>query len=448
MQNLLVEKPVDPIQFLIDQLKRDDDDVPKIIVLGPPASGKRSIARMICGKLRTAHLTPQSIIDEADTALKTQAQKYKIEDVPTELWVELVQNRMSLFDCVKKGWVMDSFPFTRDQAHALQAAGIYPKHCVFLEASDTVVIERAQGKRVDPKTGDVYHITFDWPSTQDIADRLQEVGGISEEDIVKRLVVYHRHIAGIVKCFEKTSKSINADQPKTDVFAQVMTFLSGKARSLAPHTPRVVLCGPTGSGKGVQATLLANKYNLVNVSMGQLIKQAITDEAKSGQACKPYVEKAMLVPDAIVLNILKDRLTQLDCITRGWVLHGYPKSREQAEQLAGAGLAPNRVLFLHVPNDSVLERLTLRATDPVTGDRYHQLYNPPHTQEVKGRLVTHPCDTEEEVRRRLTQYHAFSEEIQDYYTAGQDVNADQDPHTVFEWIESVIVNPLPKELLQ
>ena len=106
-----------------------------------------------------------------------------------------------------------------------------------------------------------------------------------------------------------------------------------------------------------------------------------------------------------------------------------------------------RVFFLDVPNESVLERLTQRATDPITGDRYHLLYNPPRTQEVKDRLCLHPKDEENEVKKRLAGYSVYSDEIADFYEEAQRVNADQDPHTVFETIESQIVNPLPKKLL-
>jgi len=104
------------------------------------------------------------------------------------------------------------------------------------------------------------------------------------------------------------------------------------------------------------------------------------------------------------------------------------------------------VFFLAVPVDSVIERLTLRATDPLTGEHYHLLYNPPLTQEIKDRLSTFPPDDEEQVRKRLSQYHAYSEELTDYYVDGQLINGDQDPHTVFESIESTIVNQLPKRL--
>ena len=103
------------------------------------------------------------------------------------------------------------------------------------------------------------------------------------------------------------------------------------------------------------------------------------------------------------------------------------------------------MFFLDVPNDSVMERLTLRATDPITGDRYHMLYNPPRTKEVKNRLRCDPKDQEEDVQKRLAQYHAYSEEINDYYMDAQHINADQDPHTVFECIESMTVNPIPAQ---
>lgn len=446
LEALIVEKPANPLQFLIGLLKRDNIDVPQIVIMGPPASGKRTISKMVSSKLRTAHLTPENLINDADSDLKTEAEVFvkKNETLPTDLWLKIVQERMKLFDCVKKGWVMEGFPQTREQAIALQAAGIYPKHCVILDAADTVLIERAQGKRVDPVHGDVYHTTFDWPPSTDIQNRLKEVEGYTEEDMINKLIVYHRHFEGILDCFKSVAKTVNADQPKADVFSQVYTYLSSQPRSNAPHTPRIVLLGATGSGKGVQASLLANKYNIVNVSCGHLIKQAIADETKQGQAAKAYIDKGMMVPDNIVMTILSDRLSQLDCVSRGWVLHGYPTTREQAETLSKEGFVPNRVFFLDVPNDSVVERLTLRATDQITGERYHMLYNPPRTQEVKERLQQHPSDTDDTVRQKLAQYHAYVEEIADYYTEGQHVNADQDPHTVFECIESMIVNPLPK----
>lgn len=89
-----------------------------------------------------------------------------------------------------------------------------------MDAPDTVLIERAQGKRVDPKTGDIYHTTFDLPSNPEIQSRLEEVPGYKEDEMVKKLIEYHRHIDGVLDCYKTTIKTINADQPKADVFSQ------------------------------------------------------------------------------------------------------------------------------------------------------------------------------------------------------------------------------------
>ena len=102
------------------------------------------------------------------------------------------------------------------------------------------------------------------------------------------------------------------------------------------------------------------------------------------------------------------------------------------------------MFFLDVPNDSVYERLTLRSLDAVTGDRYHALYNPPRTTDIKERSAQHPMDAEDTIKQRLSNYYAYAEEIADFYEDAQHINADQDPHTVFECVESMLVNPLPK----
>ncbi|XP_066294250.1 adenylate kinase 8-like isoform X2 [Branchiostoma lanceolatum] len=445
--NIVIDKPEEPIQYIIDYLKRENDDVPQICILGPPAAGKRTISREVCKRLRVVHITPEALVGDDVNPVAKQARNFvkSEESIPVEVWVSLVKNRIKSHDCIKKGWLLEGFPQTRDQAQAIQAEGISPKHCVVLEAPDTVLIERVAGKRVDPQTGDVYHTTFDWPSNAEIESRLVVPEGITEESMVNNLVEYHRHTADVLRCFPKVTKNINADQPKADILALVLTFLNSTPRTAAPHTPRIVLLGPTGAGKSVQASLIANKYNIVNLSCGALIKEAIADETKIGEAIKPYVERGMMVPDNLVMKVLSDRLSRLDAVSRGWVMHGFPRTREQAESLKDANLDPNRVFFLDIPNDSVMERLVLRRTDPVTGERYHFLYNPPRTNEVKSRLHQHPKDEEEAVKKRLIEYHAYTEEIADFYETAMRINADQDPHTVFEFIESMIVNPLAKK---
>nr|XP_058969619.1 adenylate kinase 8-like [Pocillopora verrucosa] len=445
LTKLIIEQPADPLTYMIGLLEQESE-VPQIIIHGPPAAGKRTMSVMAAKHFDCVHITLDNLLAESDSKSAKKAQEYisAKETVPTHIWVSLIKERLQKEDCISKGWLLEAFPQTREQAQALQAEGINPRHFVLLEAPDTVLIERVMGKRIDPETGDVYHSTFDPPSDLAVVQRLVPDSKSSEKVMIQRLMEYHRHIDGILICFEKIHKSINVDQPKADVFSQVLSYLKMNHRNNAPHTPRLILLGPTGCGKSVQAELLASKYGFVNVSCTELIKQSLVDDSKLGEAVRPYIDRHMLVPDDLVLQLLKSRLAQLDAVTKGWVIHGFPKTREQAESLARAGYEANRVIFMDVPTDTILERLTLRSVDPVTGERYHLIYNPPRTNEVKQRLHTSPKDVESAVNSRIAQYQAYIEEIAEYYEeSAQHINADQDIHTVFECIESIIVNPIP-----
>lgn len=447
LTKLVIEQPADPLSYMIDLLDQERN-VPQIFIHGPPAAGKRTMSIMASKHLNCVHITLDNLVLESDSKAAKKAQEYMSakESVPTHVWVTLIKERLRKQDCITKGWLLEAFPQTREQAQALQAEGIMPKHFVLLEASDTVLIERVMGKRIDPETGDVYHSTFDPPADPSVVQRLVPDPKSSEKAMIERLMEYHRHIDGILTCHEKIYKSVNVDQPKADVFSQVLSYLKTNSRDNAPHTPRVVLLGPTGCGKSVQGELLSSKYGLVNVSCTELIKQSLVDDSLLGKEIRPYVERKIMIPDDLVLQLLQNRLAQLDAVTRGWVIHGFPKTREQAESLTKAGYEPNRVIFMDVPTDTILERLTLRSVDPVTGERYHLIYNPPRTTEVKQRLQTSPKDVESAVNERMSQYQTYIEEIEEYYEEnGQHINADQDIHTVFECIESVIVNPIPRK---
>ncbi|XP_075041407.1 adenylate kinase 8 isoform X2 [Mixophyes fleayi] len=448
VQKLLIDRPEDPIQYLLDHLRKDNDEVPRICVLGPPASGKHTMAKLLCKHLNVTHLTLENLLSSDVSVLVEEALSYKDkgQEIPDALWARLIQERLSKVDCVKRGWVLEGFPRTREQGLLLQMNGSSPDHVVVLEAPDIVLIERNMGKRTDPTTGEVYHTSFDWPDDPAVQRNLVEPEGITEEETGQNLLRYHRNIPGILQIFSNILRQINADQPCMDVLSQVLTFVLSKPRSLAPYTPRILLCGPPGSGRSLQAALLAKRYDLVNISCGQVLKEAVADQTKIGQLIEPYIENAQQVPDNLVLRILADRLSRLECSTNGWVLHGFPRDVEQAGMLSDAGFVPNRVFFLDIPDDVAVERLSLRMTDPVSGERYHSLYKPAPRVEVHKRLQRNPADSEEKVQARLDMYHANADDLEEFYDDIFHVNADQDPYTVSEFIESCVVNPLPKSV--
>nr|NP_001155275.1 radial spoke protein AK58 [Ciona intestinalis]BAH59278.1 radial spoke protein AK58 [Ciona intestinalis] len=449
---LIIDKPVEPLQYLIDWLKRDNSNISKIAVIGPPASGKSGISKVMSKTINSVHITSDVLLDDELSDAANEAKKLisTSQAVTDKLWVQMIEERLKRKDCLRRGFVLEGFPQNREQAIMLQANGLMLKHLVVLDAPNTVLVERQAGKRIDPTTGDVYHTTFDWPQDSTVQARLLVPEGISETETRDRLNEYSRNIDGVLATYPHIHKLINADQPKADVLAQTYNFINTQLRSEAPHTPRIVLIGATGSGKSCIAQRLATKYKIVDVSCGTLLKEQVANNTKMGEALREFVSGGERVPNSLVTKVVADRLMQLDASSRGWVLHGYPLTRDQAEGLFDAGLQPNRIYFFDIPDDCVIERLCYRITDPISGERYHTLYNPPRSNDVKQRCLQNYKDSQNNVRQLLNEYHSYAEELTDYYSeeGALRINADQDPQTVFEYVESTLVNPLPGHLGQ
>lgn len=293
LEQLLIHQPEDPISFMITHLRRNNDNVPKVVILGPPASGKTTIAMWLCKHLNSNLITKESLLEREFSRLSVEAKSYYqvYKKIPNSILVSLVQERLNEDDCLRKGWILDGIPERREQALMIQTLGLAPKHVIVLNAPDTVLIERNVGKRIDPVTGEIYHTTFDWPPEPEIQNRLRQPEGISEIETAKKLLEYHRHIIRILPSYPKILKTISSDQPCVDVFYQALTYVQSGHRCNAPFTPKVLLCGPLGSGKRLQATLLAQKYGLVNISCGQLLKEAVAAKSSFGELIQPFLKR-------------------------------------------------------------------------------------------------------------------------------------------------------------
>ncbi|XP_073909020.1 adenylate kinase 8 isoform X7 [Castor canadensis] len=404
LEQLLIHQPKEPISFMIEHLQRNNDHGNVAIQTSEQQSPHQ-------GQLNSKTVSPCGF----------RSQQALPED-------------------------QDDFQHAVHPAASGAPGGrrLHPE--VMLKAPDTVLIERNLGKRIDPQTGEIYHTTFDWPSDPDVQNRLVEPAGISELETAQKLLDYHRNIIRILPSYPKILKTISADQPCVDVFYQALTYVQSNHRTNAPFTPRVLLCGPQGSGKSLQAALLAQKYGLVNVCCGQLLKETVADKSSFGELIEPFFEKKVTVPDSIIIKVLVQRLEKQDCVQKGWVLHGFPRDLDQAQMLKKVGFSPNRVFFLNVPLDSIIERLTLRRTDPVTGERFHLMYKPPPTMEIQARLLQNPKDSEEQIKLEMDLFYRNSAELEQFYRQAIILNGDQDPYTVFEYIESGIINPLPTKV--
>lgn len=182
---------------------------------------------------------------------------------------------------------------------------------------------------------------------------------------------------------------------------------------------RLILVGPPASGKGTQAAALKERLQCVHISTGDMLRHHIGTGTELGAKAKAFMDQGALVPDDLVIAMVKDRLAQPD-MANGFILDGFPRTAAQAAALDAAledMQAPiDAVVFLDVSDEAVLERMTGRRTDPETGAIYHVVFNPPPA-EVAARVVQRADDNEDAVKVRLGKYHAETKPVIGHYAA-------------------------------
>ena len=181
---------------------------------------------------------------------------------------------------------------------------------------------------------------------------------------------------------------------------------------------RILLLGQPGAGKGTQAQFLVDKYRIPQISTGDMLRGAIKAGTELGRQAKGYMDRGELVPDDLVIALVRERSKQVDA-EGGFILDGFPRNLAQAEALRAAGIDIDCVVDLKVEDDEILRRLSGRRVHPASGRSYHIDFNPPKTpgvDDVTGEpLVQRPDDNEATVKKRIETYHSQTAPLVDYY---------------------------------
>jgi len=184
----------------------------------------------------------------------------------------------------------------------------------------------------------------------------------------------------------------------------------------------IVFLGPPGAGKGTQAKILIERYGIPQISTGDMLREHRAKGTELGKKAQEYMDKGQLVPDEIILGMVKERLSQPDC-QKGFILDGFPRTVAQAEALdkllSEMSKKLDFALALIVPDELLVERLTGRRTCKNCGMMYHIKYKPPKVEGkcdvCGGELYQRPDDNEETVRNRLKVYHEQTAPLIEYY---------------------------------
>ncbi len=183
---------------------------------------------------------------------------------------------------------------------------------------------------------------------------------------------------------------------------------------------KLILLGAPGAGKGTQAEIISETLRIPTISTGNIIREALKSGTELGRKAKGYMDSGQLVPDDIVIGIIRDRLAQPDCAD-GFILDGFPRTIPQAEALDRMGVAIDRVIEIEVADDTIARRVSGRRICPGCGSSYHVDYKRPTVEGICDRcgdtLVQRQDDRPDTVRERLSVYHEQTEPLKSYYAA-------------------------------
>ena len=181
---------------------------------------------------------------------------------------------------------------------------------------------------------------------------------------------------------------------------------------------RLILLGGPGAGKGTQANYIKEKYQIPQISTGDMLRAAVKAGTELGKKAKEYMDSGALVPDGVIIGLVKERIEKPDCV-KGFLFDGFPRTIPQADAMKEAGVPIDAVVDIDVPDKEIIKRMSGRRAHLASGRTYHIIYNPPKKEgkdDVTGEpLVQRDDDKEETVRKRLEVYHAQTEPLIDYY---------------------------------
>ena len=196
---------------------------------------------------------------------------------------------------------------------------------------------------------------------------------------------------------------------------------------------RLILLGGPGAGKGTQANYIKENYQIPQISTGDMLRAAVKAGTELGLKAKEYMDSGGLVPDDVIIGLVKERIKEPDC-EKGFLFDGFPRTIPQADAMKEAGVPIDAVVDIDVPDEEIIKRMSGRRAHLASGRTYHIIFNPPKVEgkdDITGEpLVQRDDDKEVTVRKRLKVYHDQTEPLIDYYKSWESSGEAGAPHYV------------------
>lgn len=426
LQELVVAKPDKPLDHLIKVLKRDP--VPRVIVSGPPGAEARALCEMLAAKSKPnlVHVIASDVwreLSRLNSAAGLQA-KALIDDgkeVPDELTLAMLQEKLSMGECVTQGWILEGFPLNASASRKLLAAGLLPTRFLTIAVPDAECVRRLSGRRVDPKENTIYHLEDAPPPDAEVAGRLIQRKEDAAEAVASRLLAYRQGMAGVLPCFKTVTVELDGATPGEPGLAKLvdaaLPTITADMPTRAPRgAARVMLLGGPGSNAEQLGAALAQTYGAKHISAIELLHGAALNGAKKASAAMAAPEP-LVAGDALLGPLIVQRLKMEDVRTAGFVLTGFPRTTQHAAYLAKNQVWLRNVVLLDLEPAAAKAIASGTRYDPVDGEIYHLETSPPTDAATKARLVAHPKDQPAALAQAMKTWNASLAGIKKVYAA-------------------------------
>ena len=374
MKELIIELPQDPVKFILDKIGDDGEPMQKvsrIVIMGPPGSKRKEHALALSDHFQhesvsVGDLLNREINKKTPLGQRIHDSRKRHQYVEDEIAIELVMKQIDEFEKEKKSWIIEGFPRTREQALELAKRNFILDKFVLIDVDDSTTLDR-------------------------LSDTLksEEEGGLTDMGEILRLSQraikeYKYHIEGVKEIIQGNNISVVDASGKRDqqvVLEDIARLLKLKpAQHIPKRAPRILLCGPPGSGRTLQAAKIAEKYQLVHVA--SMEKNEINKKTEEGKRLRAAIKKGQSIPDDILGPAIKERIDKEDCQINGWIMEGFPASKSQIALLLGMGVDPSHVIILEINDSKIYERLEHRRYDSLTGIAYNTQVEEPEDAAV------------------------------------------------------------------
>ena len=451
-KELIINKPDDPIDYLIERLKRKE--VKRIFITGYSGTNRKSISLSIANALNYSclsmdHLIEREISKKMENSTKIEKNYNQNRLVDDEIAIDLVRNQLIKYEEENVSYIIEGFPRNRNQAIFLQSIGLLPDNIIILTTSRDKAEEQIYAKLRErlPKPPEKNEEEKEKEPQENSVESDSNQNNYKTDEQIKQMAKIcveesDMNIRAVEDVFSGFYVEIPVDkyQEDTEVVEELAKLLSFKNKtSAARRPPRIILATPPCLDKNGIAERICTKLKIIHVNVIDLLKKEIERKNDNSKDILEYLKKNELVDDKYVLKLLEDRLYASDCMINGWIVTGFPRSNSQITFMENLNpeIKPSLIAVVDMDSKGVEEKAKKIKKDPKTGkyykeieeNKFESITNPEKevTKDVIRRLVGREQDEPEILKKRLDDWKVVCDSLmQKEYKNLLKLNGDDD----------------------